>query len=335
MRISLLFSILSIVGTNLLVFETNPALVIKNINIFPLDREISNNLVFTVEPFFTGLGGITVCISDSSRDFESVFAQDTTFVNGQNKTFIATIAKHTIVEKTRLTIAVWKNNEIRKFRSKTITIFPRENKHISINFVRHYVPEGMVCNVSSLGNVQYQNENIWFTNFNDKKEEPIYHHFDFSPFQMMVTSSSHHSEEMWAQLNIEDENNLFPAFSKEGKAVFPMKIRLINNVYIFSLVPIYFNTQTYQLSQERIHQGYEETELVYFPKNSFMEGSKLKFSIEIYKIGFNRTTASFNGEIRYAHPLIGDMDQAMAYISTGASSYQGVVGAERTIYTHA
>lgn len=89
---------------------------------------------------------------------------------------------------------------------------------------------------------------------------------------MMVTSSSHHSEEMWAQLNIEDENNLFPAFSKEGKAVFPMKISLINNVYIFSLVPIYFNTQTYQLSQERIHQGYEETELVYFPKNSFMEG---------------------------------------------------------------
>ncbi len=331
----MLFSFLSVVGTNLLVFETNPALVIKNINVFPLDSEISNNLAFTVEPFFTGLGGVTVCISDSSRDFESIFAQDTTFINGQNKTFVMTIARRTIVEKTRLTIAIWKNNEIRKFRSKTITIFPRENKHISINFVRHYVPEGMACHVSSLGDVQYQNENIWFTNFSAKKEEPIYHHFDFSPFQMAVTSSSHHSEEMWAQLIIDDKNNLFPAFSKEDKAIFPMRIKLINNVYIFSLVPIYFDTQTYQLSQERIHQGYEETELVYFPKNSFMEGSKLNFSIEIYNIGFNRTAATFNGEILYAHPLIGDMDQAMAYISTGTSSYQGIPEAERMIYTHA
>lgn len=306
-------------ATSILVFKTNPPLQLRDILLYPIPLERSQVVEFGVISFFSGAGEISVNLSDDDTPFYNIYYIKMNFIAGQLQHYRFTLPPYTIIQKSRMTFAMWQDIAVKEFRSNTITVFPQNRETINLNSFSAYFPSGLVAKVNDVGDIGYIREAFYFKNFSKEKSEPIYYSFPLDEFWFSSDSPDIYNEDITGELMIKDPEQLFLYLPHDDEDYFHLSLRIWNNgqsLFTLSLDNgYYFNPITNEMAINRLN-GFERTDTLYFPVNTFVNGINFAFQLHLYDLGFNNDDARLAGIISFGQPLIGRSDTALISIIT-------------------
>ena len=150
--------------------------------------------------------------------------------------------------------------------------------------------------------------NYSFNNFEDYYVPDYFHKFDLTSFNLTIPENQRSFFGCSAKLVVNYQNGVFDNLegAQNGQVQLPLKSRLLNGKYTFSLEKnIYVHPTTLAVSSEKL-DGYVQTRHIYFPRNDMQNQDDYYCYFLFSNFGIDKDSVYHRFHIKALKNIVGD-----------------------------
>jgi len=317
--------ILSILGTLILSAKVNQPVKAINFPFYttsplrPLQVEERNNDLIYFRPNVRARYQIFIQTM-LSGSYYSLYSLTMTMSAGQDYPIKFQLNQYFFKDSRTIRLVVLENGLVHPFYFFNIGFVEAKTINPATLNDKMYQASGFLTSLILNSGPQYIYERIFFDGYNSYRTQNIYYQINLGLFNFTYNREAENIMDTPTRLGISDPHNLFPKFPHENDHYFYLNLHLqyepIGHRFYYTFADSLFIEPTTFIMSPYQENGFTTINRLLFPLNTFSQGQKINFRLEVNPLGWNQIHVCYQASLTSFHPFYSRNNMSMYYLET-------------------